>query len=142
MGSWFSASPISDPYSDVDLVLLISLLEFSLEAALLPGLELLGVRETLGVLLAWDNGNGRNKRKLVICKTRLKKIMFVSLILTSVEFALDNPVSGVDSPREFCLERTGPVLAEATESPSSDSSRASLAAAASAACSLYLEMRI
>ena len=62
-GSWFSASPISDPYSDVDLVLLISLLEFSLEAtllpeaALLPGLELLGVRETLGVLLAWDNGN-------------------------------------------------------------------------------------
>ena len=66
------------------------------------------------------------------------------MMLTSVEFALDNPVSGVDfldSPREFCLERTGPELAETTESPSSDSSRASLAAAASAACSLYLEMR-
>ena len=66
------------------------------------------------------------------------------MMLTSVELALDNPVSGVDfldSPREFCLERTGPVLAETTESPSSESSRANLAAAARAACSLYLKTR-
>ena len=57
--------------------------------------------------------------------------------LTSAEFALVIPVSGVDflDSREFCLERTGP---ETTDSPSFDSSRASLAAAASAACSRYL----
>ena len=60
-----------------------------------------------------------------------------------MEFALDIPVSGVDfleSPKEFCLERTGPVKTESpsAEFASSASSKASLAAAANAACSLYL----
>ena len=49
-GSWFSTSPISDPMSDVDPNFLErSVLEFCLDPCLLPGLEVLGVLDTLGV---------------------------------------------------------------------------------------------
>ena len=53
-GSSFSRSPISDPKSDDETVLLRSEQEvgLDLEVALLPALELLGVLGTLGVLLA------------------------------------------------------------------------------------------
>jgi len=51
-GSWFSKSPISDPISEVDPNFdFNSVLEFCLDPALLPGLEVLGVLDTLGVLL-------------------------------------------------------------------------------------------
>lgn len=97
--SWDPGSlrPLSYPYS------MKGLGPPHLVAGVLPG----GYRPLPGLELLFGNENAR-------------------VLSASVEFALDNPVSGVDfleSPREFCLERTGPELAETTESPSSDSSR-------------------